>query len=494
MNVLLVYPRYPVTFWSFKYAVKFVGKKTAFPPLGLLTVAAMLPGDWNLRLVDLNIRKLSDRDLRWADCVMISAMLVQKDSVDRVLTRCEQSGKTTIAGGPLFTALPDEYADRVNHLVLGEAEQILPVFLKDLAEGRALPLYRAEGFPDLSKTPLPRLDLIRGKDYASMMIQFSRGCPFDCEFCDVTTLFGHRQRLKKASRFIDELQAIYDSGWRESVFVVDDNFIGNKRAIKAMLPSVIDWMERHGHPFTLFTEASVNIAEDDELIDLMVRAGFNNVFIGLETPNEESLRECSKMQNLKHDLTTSIRKLQHRGLGVMGGYIVGFDSDDESIFSRQVKFIQESGVVTAMVGLLQALPNTRLWQRLKEEDRLADAATGNNTDGSLNFIPAMDREKLLEGYRNLVKTIYNPKYFYERLTMFLDNYKPSGVPRKRPDFRQLTAFFKSMVYMGVLGNGISQWYYWKMVVKAAVRYRSAFTEAITLMIYGHHFRKVAKRL
>lgn len=494
MNVLLLYPRYPVTFWSFKYAVKFVGKKTAFPPLGLLTVAAMLPENWNLRLVDLNITNLSDRDLRWADCVMISAMLVQKDSVDRVLKRCERFGNRTIAGGPLFTALSDEYTDRVDHLVLGEAERVLPVFLNDLAEGRPRSLYRAEGFPDLSETPLPRLDLIRGKDYASMMVQFSRGCPFDCEFCDVTTLFGHRPRLKKPAAFMAELQAIYDSGWRGGVFVVDDNFIGNIRAIKAMLPSLIDWMEHHGHPFTLFTEASINIADDDELIDLMVRAGFDNVFIGLETPSEESLRECSKVQNLKHDLTTSIRKLQNRGLGVMGGYIVGFDSDDENIFSRQIKFIQETGVVTAMVGLLQALPNTRLWQRLKEENRLFETATGNNTDGSLNFIPAMNREKLVEGYRSLVKTIYSPKQFYERLTTFLDNYKPSGISRKRPDFRRLFAFFKSMVYMGVLGNGISQWYYWKMVVKAAVRYRSAFSEAITLMIYGHHFRKVAKRL
>lgn len=494
MNVLLLYPRYPVTFWSFKYALKFVGKKTAFPPLSLLTVASMLPDDWNIRLLDLNIKNLFDRDLQWADVVMVSAMLVQKESADQVLERCARLGKTTIAGGPLFTALHEEYTGLVDHLILGEAELTLPLFLEDFSEGRALPIYRSEEFPALAETPIPRWDLIRTKDYASMMVQYSRGCPFNCEFCDVTTLFGHKPRLKKPEQFIAELQSIYDQGWRGSVFVVDDNFIGNKKAIKEMLPGVVEWMERHDHPFTLFTEASINIAEDDELIDLMVRAGFDNVFIGIETPSEESLKECSKTQNVKQDLVASIQKLQGRGLAVMGGYIVGFDHDDETIFSRQIKFIQESGVVTAMVGLLQALPNTRLWYRLKEQGRLADSATGNNTDGTLNFTPVMNRETLVQGYRNLVKTLYSPKQFHERLTRFLENYEKPDFFKKTPSLRQFGAFFKSIFYLGILGNGISQWYYWKTVVKAAVRYRSAFVETITLMIYGYHFRKVAEKI
>ena len=494
MNILMVYPRYPVTFWSFKYSLKFVSKKTAFPPLGLLTVAAMLPTDWNLRLVDMNIRNLKGKDVKWADYVMISAMLTQKESVEHVLKQCKRYGKKVIAGGPLFTALSEEYAPKIDHLILNEAERTLPLFLKDLAEGRPKKIYRADGFSDLAETPIPRWDLIKVKDYATLLVKYSRGCPFNCEFCDVTILFGHRPRLKSAEQFLEELQAIYDTGWRGSLFIVDDNFIGNKRAIKSMLPKVIDWMKDHRHPFTLFTEASINLAEDDELIDLMVKASFDSVFVGLETPNEASLKECSKMQNISLDVEAAIKKLQKAGLEVLGGYIIGFDSDDESIFSRQIKFIQETGVVTAMVGLLQALPNTKLWQRLKEENRLADCSTGNNTDGSLNFIPAMDRNTLMEGYRKLVKTIYSPKYYYQRVSRFLENYNKPATRKKRITLRDLKAFFRSIFYLGVLGNGISQWYYWKIVIKSAAFHRRAFPETITLMVFGHHFRKVANKI
>ncbi len=494
MNILMVYPRYPVTFWSFKYSLKFVSRKTAFPPLGLLTVAAMLPSDWNIRLVDMNIRTLKAKDLQWADYVMVSAMLIQKDSVEHVLQQCRRFGKKVIAGGPLFTALPDEYGKKVDHMILQEAECTLPLFLRDLTAGHPKAIYRAEGFSDLKETPIPRWDLIRVKEYATLLVQYSRGCPFNCEFCDVTILFGHRPRLKTTEQFLKELQTIYDTGWRGSLFIVDDNFIGNKRAIKSMLPEVIEWMRDHDYPFTLFTEASINLAEDDELIDLMVQACFDSVFVGLETPNEASLKECSKMQNVNLDVKAAIQKLQKSGIEVLGGYIIGFDSDDENIFSRQIKFIQETGVVTAMVGLLQALPNTKLWQRLKEENRLADCATGNNTDGSLNFIPAMDRATLMEGYRSLVKTIYSPKYYYQRISCFLENYNKPAASKRRVRARDIKAFLRSILYLGVLGNGASQWYYWKAVIKSAAFYRRAFPETITLMVFGHHFRKVANKI
>jgi len=490
----MVYPRYPVTFWSFKYSLKFVSKKTAFPPLGLLTVAAMLPSDWHIRLVDMNIRNLKASDLKWADYVMVSAMLIQKDSVEYVLKQCRRFGKKVIAGGPLFTALPGEYEETVDHLVLHEAECTLPLFLRDLAEGQPKAIYKSEGFVDLKETPIPRWDLIRVKDYATLLVQYSRGCPFNCEFCDVTILFGHRPRIKSTEQFVKELQSIYDTGWRGSLFIVDDNFIGNKRAIKSMLPRVIEWMRDHEYPFTFFTEASINLAEDDTLIDLMVQSRFDSVFVGLETPNEDSLRECSKLQNVSLNVKAAIKKLQKAGIEVLGGYIIGFDSDDESIFSRQIKFIQETGVVTAMVGLLQALPNTRLWQRLKEENRLADCATGNNTDGSLNFTPAMDRNTLMEGYRKLVKTIYSPKYYYQRICCFLENYNKPASLKRRIHARDIKAFMRSVLYLGVLGNGVSQWYYWKMVFKSAAFYRSAFPETITLMVFGHHFRKVANKI
>ncbi|MBW1979993.1 MAG: DUF4070 domain-containing protein [Deltaproteobacteria bacterium] len=492
MNVLLVYPQYPVTFWSFKHALKFIAKKAAYPPLGLLTVAAMLPAEWQLRLVDLNFENLDEQDLKWADFIMISAMLVQKKSALEVLARARQNSTKIIAGGPLFSSTPEEFLSLVDHLILDEAELTLPPFLEDLANESPRKIYRADGYPDLSSTPIPRWDLIDLNNYATLMLQVSRGCPFDCEFCDITALFGRKPRLKTPQQLLAELQCIYDLGWRQSVFVVDDNFIGNKKKIKRMLSLVIEWMEAHNHPFTFITEASINLADDDELIELMVRAGFDTVFIGLETPDEASLLECAKVQNCGRDLVGSIKKLQTAGLKVFGGYIVGFDNDDEGIFSRQIKFIQESGVVTAMVGLLNAVPRTRLWKRLMAENRLQLDATGDNTDGTINFMPRMGREKLIEGYRAIVRTIYSPRYYYQRVCRFLEYYKPYRIQPIKGE--EIMAFLKSIFYLGFLGNGLSQWYYWKMLFKSIVCHRRLFGEAMRLMVYGHHFRKVAKKI
>ncbi len=495
MNILMIYPRYPVTFWSFKYILKYISKKAAFPPLGLLTVAAMLPEEWNLQLVDLNIQKLNQKDLEWADYVMISAMLVQKDSVREILENCKQLKKKVIAGGPLFTGKPEAYADLVDHLILNEAECTLPQFLADLENGTPKKVYRSDSFPSLHITPLPRWDLVKIKQYATLMIQFSRGCPFNCEFCDVTTLFGHNPRTKTEGQFLQELQTVYDTGWRGALFIVDDNFIGNKKAIKAMLPQVIEWMKARKYPFEMLTETSINIADDDELIQLMTEAGFQSIFIGLETPNEDSLKECSKNQNCERDMIAAIKKLQGAGLQVFGGYIVGFDNDDESIFARQINFIQETGVVTAMVGLLNALPNTKLWHRLKKENRLADNGSGDNTDGSINFIPRMDKAKLIAGYNKIVKTIYSPRHYYQRVNEFLKTYKPKPfVITNKYSWIRLKALIRSVFYIGILGNGASQWYYWKLVLKALIIYRKSFAEAMTLMVYGYHFRKIAKKL
>jgi radical SAM superfamily enzyme YgiQ (UPF0313 family) len=492
MKALLVYPEYPVTFWSFKYVLKFVAKKAAYPPLGLLTVAAMLPEDWEVRLVDLNIERLTDKDLEWADCVMISAMAIQKKSALEVLQRCRHKVTKIIAGGPLFSSTPEAFLDLVDHLILDEAELTLPPFLADLIKGNPKKVYDSSVYPDLSSTPIPRWDLINMDKYASMMIQFSRGCPFDCEFCDITSLFGRKARLKSGDQFIAELDKIYNLGWRNNVFIVDDNFIGNKGKIKKILPRLIRWMKAHEYPFAFLTEASINMADDDELIRLMGEAGFDTVFIGLETPDEGSLKECSKVQNCGRDLIAAIKKIQAVGIQVTGGYIVGFDNDDEGIFSRQIKFIQESGVVTAMVGLLNAAPNTRLWHRLKAENRLQVTVSGDNTDGTINFIPRMDKEKLLEGYRNIVRTIYSPRYYYQRACKFLEHYKPL---RRRPMKKEdIKAFVRSIFYLGVLGNGVSQWYFWKMLFKSATCYRQSFAEAMTLMVYGYHFRKIAKKV
>ena len=298
--------------------------------------------------------------------------------------------------------------------------------------------------------------------------------------------------MKSGDQLMAELQVIYDLGWRGRVFFVDDNFIGNTVKIKVVLRQLAEWQEARGYPFEFLTEASINLADDDELIDLMVDVGFDTVFIGLETPNEESLKECSKNQNRSRDLVESIFHLQSRGLQVLGGYIVGFDNDDESIFSRQMKFIQESGVITAMVGLLNAAPNTRLWQRLKAEKRLLPHITGDNTDGTINFIPKMDRERLIEGYRQLVRSIYSPRQYYRRVSCFLERYQPRR--KHRLSKTELKAFLRSILYIGVLGTGPSQWYYWKMLVKSMLFYRGSFSEAMTAMVYGHHFRKVSKQV
>ncbi len=492
MDVLLINPKCTATFWSFKHALRFASGKAACPPLGLLTVAGMLPEEWNLRLVDMNLRKLRDRDLESADMVMVSAMMIQRASATEVLARCREMGVKVVAGGPLFTSNPQDFTSLADHLVLNEAEITLPGFLDDLKNGKARQVYSSEQFADMADTPLPRWDLVKPGNYQTLMVQYSRGCPFNCEFCDITNLFGRVPRVKSADQVIRELDAVYSLGWRGQLFFVDDNFIGNKREVRKVLRNLVEWVEERKHPFNFLTEASVNLADDDELIDLMVRAGFDAVFVGLETPNEESLQECGKKQNCRRDLTAAIKKIQGAGMQVLGGYIVGFDSDDESIFSRQIKFIQESGVVTAMVGLLNAPPNTRLWHRLKSEDRLLPGATGDNTDGTINFIPRMDVDVLLEGYRDILRTIYSPRQYYQRVSIFLKEYNPQY--RKRLKIRELKGFLKSLFFIGVLGNGASQWYYWKMMIKAALFHRESFAEAMTLMVYGYHFRRVARRV
>ncbi|HIE17879.1 MAG TPA: radical SAM protein, partial [Dehalococcoidia bacterium] len=406
MKVLLVYPQYPETFWSFRHALKFISKKAAYPPLGLLTVSALLPKEWEKRLVDMNVASLSDGDIKWADYVFISAMAVQKESARYVIKKCQQLGVKVVAGGPLFTT-EHEVFDGVDHFILNEAEITLPCFLEDLRNGCAKHVYVSDKWPDISLTPVPSWELIDMRKYSAMNIQYSRGCPFDCEFCDIVILNGRRPRTKGKDQLLGELDALYNRGWRGSVFIVDDNFIGNKRKLKAeILPAIAEWMRKKGRPFSFFTEASLNLSDDDELIHLMVEAGFNAVFIGIETPNEDSLAECGKHQNKNRDLVASVRKLQHHGLQVQGGFIVGFDSDPPSIFESQINFIQRSGIVTAMVGLLNAPPGSRLFQRLKREDRLTGEFSGDNTDCSLNFIPKMGYQNLINGYRKLIKTIY----------------------------------------------------------------------------------------
>ena len=491
MKILLVYPRYPDTFWSFKHALNFVSKKAAFPPLGLLTVAAMLPAEWEKKLVDMNVTRLTDEDIRQADYVFISAMVVQRDSVLEVVGRCKRLGTRIVAGGPLFTTGYEEF-DGVDHFVLGEAEVTLPLFLEDLEKGCPQPIYSSDTRPGISKTPIPLWSLINMKNYSSMSMQYSRGCPFDCEFCDIVLLNGHTPRTKDKEQLLAELDELYRRGWRGGVFIVDDNFIGNKKKLKLeILPAIIEWRRGKKYPFVLSTEASINLVDDEELMKLMVGAGFSAVFIGIETPNEESLLECAKLQNRNRDLVASVKKIQNYGLEVQGGLIVGFDSDPLSIFKSQVNFIQKSGIVTAMVGLLNAPPGTRLYQRLKRENRLVKTFTGNNTDCSLNFIPKMNYEALINGYRQILSTIYSPKQYYERLRTFLKEYKPRADIGGKLQFHHVKAFIKSLWFLGIREKG--RRYYWRLFFSTLLKQPRKFPISISLSVYGYHFRKVVQK-
>jgi radical SAM superfamily enzyme YgiQ (UPF0313 family) len=488
VKILFVYPEFPDTFWSFKHALKFIRKKATSPPLGLLTVASMVPTGWDKRLVDLNAENLQQKDLEWADMVFISAMVIQRESARDVIARCKQASVKVVAGGPLFTEEHTHFPE-VDHFVLNEAELTLPPFLADLARGRAQRIYTTDEYPDIRLTPAPLWTLANLKQYDTMSIQFSRGCPYNCEFCNVTALFGHRPRTKTAAQITAELDSLYATGWHKNVFFVDDNFIGNKKLLKEeVLPALIEWRRgKVGMPFS--TEVSINLADDPELLRLMAEAGFNTVFIGIETPNEDSLAECGKFQNRNRNLVESVRRIQRAGLQVQGGFIVGFDSDTPAVFQQQIDFIQKSGIVTAMVGMLQAPYGTRLYERMKDEGRLVDAPSGDNVDGRTNIIPRMGLETLREGYKKLLEQIYSPPFYYARIKTFLQEYKTPRINlRLEPQY--VLAFFRSMYQLGI--KGVERVQYWKLVLWSLFRRPSLFPLAITLTIYGYHFRQVVE--
>lgn len=491
MKILLVYPRYPDTFWSFRHALKFLSKKANFPPLGLLTVAPMLPTEWEKKLVDLNVRPLCDEEIVWADFVFVSAMTVQSDSAKEVIARCNALNTKVVAGGPLFTTGYEEFTG-IDHFVLGEAEVTLPMFLTDLERGSLQPVYLSDKRPDITKTPIPMWSLINMKDYSAMSLQYSRGCPFNCDFCDIIVINGHKPRTKDSQQMVDELEALYRAGWRGSTFLVDDNFIGNKKKLKAeTLPAMIKWSKKRKYPFLFLTEASINLADDENLMDMMSDAGFNRVFIGIETPNEESLVECNKMQNRNRDLAAAVKKIQNYGFEVQGGFIIGFDNDPVSIFKKQIQFIQQTGIVTAMVSLLNAPRGTKLYQRMKKENRLLRNFSGDNTDFSMNFIPKMKYETLLAGYKQVLDTIYSPRHYYERVVAFLKEYKPrkaAGISKLT--LSHVTGFFKGLWYLGIRYKG--RRYFWRLIFSTLFKRPQHIGISLGLSASGFHFYKVVE--
>ena len=487
MNILLVYPEYPDSFWSFNHALRFISKKAAVPPLGLITVSAMLPSSWNKKLVDMNVSTLLDSDIVWADYVFMSAMYIQKESVNEVIDRCVNLNVKIVAGGPLFSQEYNNYP-QISHFILNEAEITLTPFLKDIETGFPKRIYKTEEYANITETPVPDYHLLSMKDYAFMNMQVTRGCPFACDFCEITALLGNKVRIKNTSQILNELEVLYNLNWRSNVFIVDDNFIGNKSVIKDnLLPAMRDWMHQHNNPFVFNTETSINLADDEKLMSLMVETGFSSTFIGIETPDEKSLHDCNKVQNNNRDLLKSVKKIQNAGLQVSAGFIVGFDSDTSTVFQRQIDFIQQSGIVSAMVGLLNAPKNTKLYNRLEGENRLTAEPTGSNTDLSINFIPKMAINDLLTGYKRIIRNIYSTKPYYKRIRQFLLNYnQPSR--QNKIELSYLIGFIKSIIIIGIVNKGRSE--YWKFFIWTLFKRPGSFMDAMTFAVYGYHFRTV----
>lgn len=489
MNILLVYPKCPDSFWNFRHALKFISKKAAVPPLGLITVSAMLPDTWGKKLVDLNISRLLESDIQWADYVFISSMYIQKESVQEIIDESKKWNKKIVAGGPLFTQEYSSYPD-VDHFILNEAELTMPLFLADLMAGHPQRIYATDEYADLSKTPVPDYHLLSVKDYANMSIQVTRGCPYSCNFCEITTLLGAKVRRKTTAQIINELDMLYHTiNWRGPVSIVDDNFIGNKHEVKhELLPAMSEWMKAHNYPFRFSIQSSINLADDQELMSLMAETGFGSAFIGIETPDEQSLGYCNKVQNINRDLLDSVKRIQGSGIQVSGGFIVGFDSDTPTVFQRQIDFIQQSGIVSAMVGLLNAPKNTKLYRQLEKENRLRSVSSGNNTDFSMNFIPKMEDALIREGYDKIIYNIYATKPYYARVRQLMLNYNRVFKGQTPYSFSLVKAFLKSFFIIGLINKGRTE--YWKLIFWTLFRRPELIVDAITFSVYGYHFRRV----
>jgi radical SAM superfamily enzyme YgiQ (UPF0313 family) len=490
MRVLLINPAFPDSYWSGNFSLPFVRRRSILPPLGLITVAALLPRDWTYRLVDLNLRDLTDADLMWADVAMITGMLVQRPSLHQVLARCRKAGLRTVVGGPYATSLPEELS-LADHVVVGEAEDLASDLAADLAAGRARPEYRESGKPDLTAAPLPRYDLLPPRAYHQMSVQYSRGCPFHCEFCDIIVMYGRKPRTKNAGQILAELEAIRNTGFTGDVFFVDDNFIGNKKAVKEMLPEVAAWRKRTHAPLDFYTEASMNLAEDERLVDLMTEAGFSAVFMGIETPSTEALRETRKLQNLGRDLVDQVHGLLRQGLDVWAGFILGFDSDTPEIFDKMTRFIQRAAIPYAMVGVLNALPHTALYKRLHREGRLRPEVTGDQF-GLTNVKTRMPSAQMLAGYRRVLENLYRPEAFFQRCRDNLARWKPAPGSRRPVAGRDILSALRAIRSQGLLGPYRGA--YWNFL-KWVIRNQPAkLSRAIAQAAAGHHYITYTSRV
>lgn len=487
MNILLIYPQMPDTFYAMKHFIEVVGKKATYPPLGLLTVASLLPEEWSKRLVDMNLTPLTSGDLRWADYVFLSAMNVQEQSVRRIIEQCRQAGVTIVAGGPLFTHEYQRFPG-IDHFVLNEAEITLPLFLEDLRRGTPQPLYQTSDFADVTRSPLPSFELVDMDQYIYSIVQYSRGCPYMCDFCDVTALFGRRPRTKNSGQIIRELEAIDRQKSVRLVLFADDNLIGNKKILKSdLLPALIEWRKKRQPSFFFATQLTVNLVDDQELMRLLIEAGFRHIFIGIETPDEEGLRESSKKQNLKRDQLHNIRELHKAGFIVSAGFIVGFDTDTESIFQRQMDFIQESGIPLPIVNILKAPPGTELFERMNREGRLSKPFAF--AEGDTNIVPVMDEKVLFSGFIGLISGIYRPEKSYRRLIQFFNTYHLPKTEMRVPSkygFRDLRMLLRILYRLGI--RDPHRRFFWKLILWA-IRHQPKFLDKAIfygIMIYQMH--------
>lgn len=498
MKIVLLYPEYPVSFWGFRYSLPFIGKKAVLPPLPLLTVGAFFPTGWEARMVDLNVDILTDADILWADCVFVYSMIAQERSALEVLTRCDRLDRRTVLGGPMVSADPEAFASHADSIFVGEVEVAGSELFRDLSMGIGFlkKRYVASGLCDMRNSPVPWWGML-GKEgirrYSSLTVQVTRGCPYDCEFCSVTALCGKKVRMKSVGQVLDELNELKRLGWRGSIFFVDDNFIGNKSAAKRLLGAIIGWQKRNGYPFHFYTQASLDLAKDTELLALLAAAGFRRVFVGIETVDSESLRRMGKDQNLVDDLEREVETIQRAGIEVMGGFISGSDGEGREAILALERFIRESGIVTAMVGILQAWPGTRLWERLRSEGRLRANASGNNTDGTIGFVPVgMDEDELREGFNWLLKNLYlDPEKYHERLSVLIGRCR-SSVRSGGSVTEGLRALLMSVWQIGVRSSA-RKWY-WKSIAEALLNNRTAIHLAIMHWIFWLHFSTVSRSI
>jgi len=497
IKVLMVWPRFPSSYWSLGEAAQIVPERSLVPPLGLITVAALCPKRWEIRLLDLAFQELSDEDLLWADLVMVSAMQVQRDDAHCTLERAAKLSRRTMIGGPYASSEPDALLPLADHVVVGEPDEIFPEIATDLERGSAHRLYRVMEKPDVSRTPVPRFDLLALKKYTLMAVQFSRGCPFTCEFCDIITLYGRRPRTKSPDQLIEELEALLRLGWRKEIFIVDDNFIGNHIAALELARALEQWQRQNQYPFRFGTEASIDLASRPELLDAMVKANFWRVFIGIETPSAASLKEARKFQNLRRDALDSVHFIQQHGLWVTGGFIVGFDNDAADIFDRQIEFIEHAAIPWAMTGVLQAPHTTPLYERMRREGRLIENSLGSSNFSPPNFRTVLPLPELLDGLKRMLLTLYDPRRFYKRVLDSLEHWHAQ--PEQRAPVLsfpyRLRVIFKSVWRQGVLPGYRRA--YWHFMGRLMLRWGLDLRKrqlGFELALSGHHFINYARQV